>query len=237
MSEEELDARAAEWVLGTLDPAERRAFERLIGQDRAVRDRVRWWQDRLAPLATLVPESEPPPAVWQRIDQTLDRISAGPSRARAPWRGLWQSLALWRGLSLAGGLAAAALAAVLLTRAPPPGSERVLLAVLAGADGEAGWLVEADAAAGALRVQPVAVTGEPERVPELWVLPADGSAPVSLGLLATTAAQTRPLDERTLRALEGGAALAVSLEPPGGSPTGAPTGPVVQTGTLIRKAP
>lgn len=63
MSEEELDARAAAWVLGTLEPAERRAFEKLIGQDRAVRDRVCWWQDRLAPLAALAAESEPSPLV------------------------------------------------------------------------------------------------------------------------------------------------------------------------------
>ena len=31
-----------------------------------------------------------------------------------------------------------------------------------------------------------------------------------------------------------GATLAVSLEPKGGSPTGAPTGPVVTTATLLR---
>lgn len=152
------------------------------------------------------------------------------------WRGLWENLAIWRGLSLACGLAAAALAALLITRPPVPQPERVLLAVLAGADGAACWLVEADAASAALRVQPVAATSEPERVPELWVLPADSGAPVSLGLLATTGPQTRSLDPRTLGALEGGAALAVSLEPPSGSPTGAPTGPVVQTGTLIKKA-
>jgi anti-sigma-K factor RskA len=30
------------------------------------------------------------------------------------------------------------------------------------------------------------------------------------------------------------AALAVSLEPPGGSPTGAPTGPVLYTGPFLK---
>ena len=33
--------------------------------------------------------------------------------------------------------------------------------------------------------------------------------------------------------LQAGAMLAVSLEPPGGSPTGQPTGPVVSTGKLV----
>jgi anti-sigma-K factor RskA len=41
---------------------------------------------------------------------------------------------------------------------------------------------------------------------------------------------------RRLRVLfAAGAALAVSLEPPGGSPTGAPTGPIVGLGQLGRK--
>ena len=70
------------------------------------------------------------------------------------------------------------------------------------------------------------------RVFELWSVPPQG-APRSLGLINSDGLTL--LDRKKLPAtlLRGGtAALAVSLEPPGGSPTGAPTGPVVYAGKL-----
>jgi anti-sigma-K factor RskA len=62
---------------------------------------------------------------------------------------------------------------------------------------------------------------------ELWAVPAKG-APRSLGLVSPQQATT------VLRAhlLKDTAAFAVSVEPPGGSPTGAPTGPIVSVGQL-----
>jgi anti-sigma-K factor RskA len=41
-----------------------------------------------------------------------------------------------------------------------------------------------------------------------------------------------PVTPSLQQQLEQGAVLAVSVEPPGGSPTGQPTGPVVATGDL-----
>ena len=62
---------------------------------------------------------------------------------------------------------------------------------------------------------------------ELWAVPAQG-APRSLGLVSAQQATT------VLRAslLKDTAAFAVSVEPPGGSPSGAPTGPIVSVGRL-----
>jgi anti-sigma-K factor RskA len=62
---------------------------------------------------------------------------------------------------------------------------------------------------------------------ELWAVPAQG-APRSLGLVSAQGATT------VLRAalLKETAAFAVSVEPPGGSPTGAPTGPIISVGKL-----
>jgi anti-sigma-K factor RskA len=62
---------------------------------------------------------------------------------------------------------------------------------------------------------------------ELWIQPPNATAPSSLGLLTAAGRQailpTMPVN---------GTALMVSLEPPGGSPTGAPTGHVAYAGTL-----
>ncbi|HLQ20108.1 MAG TPA: anti-sigma factor, partial [Tabrizicola sp.] len=77
-------------------------------------------------------------------------------------------------------------------------------------------------------LQVTRVSGVPAvagQVHELWVI-APGAAPVSLGLL-----QDRPLTV-TYPVPPAGFVLAVSIEPEGGSPTGAPTGPVILTAEI-----
>jgi anti-sigma-K factor RskA len=56
---------------------------------------------------------------------------------------------------------------------------------------------------------------------ELWLIAQDG-VPVSLGLLAA-GGETVLVPPADLAAQLPGATLAVSAEPPGGSPTGSPT--------------
>jgi anti-sigma-K factor RskA len=68
-------------------------------------------------------------------------------------------------------------------------------------------------------------------VPELWLIPADG-VPRSLGVIGLGGTQRVTLAPTLLELVADGAVLAVSLEPVGGSPTGAPTGPVIATGRL-----
>ena len=68
---------------------------------------------------------------------------------------------------------------------------------------------------------------------ELWSIPA-GGAPLSLGLLVMQpdGSATLVLSDEGLARRAQGAVLAISLEPRGGSTTGAPTGPVLYTGKL-----
>src|SRR4029077_3314246 len=65
------------------------------------------WEQRLAPWAGEIAEVVPPPQGWDRIPATLPAQKSATS-------GWWQSLAFWRGLSLAtSALAAACIGALI----------------------------------------------------------------------------------------------------------------------------
>jgi hypothetical protein len=70
------------------------------------------------------------------------------------------------------------------------------------------------------------------RSTQLWLIPA-GRAPISVGVFAPDTTNVLPLSPELLTQLGPAAALAVSIEPLGGSPTGQPTGPVVAKGAII----
>jgi anti-sigma-K factor RskA len=71
------------------------------------------------------------------------------------------------------------------------------------------------------------------REAQLWVIPSGGK-PVSAGLLMPGARTELSPDDGVAALMVPGATLAISLEPRGGSRTGAPTGPVILTGTIAR---
>ncbi len=117
---------------------------------------------------------------------------------------------------------------------PRPTAVR-LIAVLQPADAGAAWLIQAGGD-GAM-VRPVSAPALPSgKSFELWAVPGAG-APMSLGLLSGDRVTVLDLGGAARARLVPGALLAVSIEPAGGSPTGAPTGPVVYTGRLAPLAP
>jgi anti-sigma-K factor RskA len=83
----------------------------------------------------------------------------------------------------------------------------------------------------------MAIVGEmavdPRHSHELWVIPSDGK-PRSIGTMSESKKAHMRLADTLARLLQQGATIAISVEPPGGSPTGAPTGPVVASGSLDR---
>ena len=64
---------------------------------------------------------------------------------------------------------------------------------------------------------------------ELWVIPP-GQAPISVGVVAPDGQTALP----RAQGLEGVQTLAITLEPPGGSPSGKPTGPVIMKGDVLK---
>ena len=218
-----IDALACEYVLGTLRGRARRRFESLLVGDFAFKRAVRAWEQRLLPLADELQPVEPPPRLWADIEKRLDLIPASrPTRV-----GYWPALAA--------GLAAAFMLGLFYFLAPAPQPVADYVVVLQDDNDLPQWLVRGYAVPGEATVTAVGV--EPaaaNQTYELWMLPDDGSPPVSLGLLAGTGITRLALSDEQRAVLAASSILAVSLEPAGGSPTGVPTGPVLFTGAVVR---
>lgn len=219
------DRLAADYVSGTLRGAARRRMETLLPAHPVLRDAVHEWQDRLAPLSASISPQTPPDEVWHGIEARIGSRTASPRRRR--W---WQGSMFWRGVSAFTTVAAIGALTLLANPAavPPP----IIVVLNATAPSSGGGVTPASFVASisgdgrAVVTRPlVNVAVQADRALELWALPASG-VPTSLGLIAADAATVVRRDQR----LDGATGLAVSLEPPGGSPTGAPTGPVLYSG-------
>jgi anti-sigma-K factor RskA len=226
------DALAAQYAAGTLRGAARRRYESLLGGHPALRDAHRRWQERLMPLYTALAPQQPPPHVWQRIQVQLFAPRESPAAPPPlPW---WQRLAPWRGLAAVASVATLAMAFLL---AQPGRVEPPVVIVLQGTGGATQgvntFVASVSGDGRALVTRPLLpVSVQADRVLELWSVPPDG-APRSLGLISSSGATVIARDRLPATLLKGGtAALAVSVEPPGGSPTGTPTGPVIYAGKL-----
>jgi anti-sigma-K factor RskA len=246
----EREALAAEYALGVLDGAERRAAEDLLARDAGFAAAVARWRAEIEPMVETAPAAAPPADLWRRIDAELSPSPArAASPAPAPERpGLWSSLAFWRGLSLASAGAAAVFAALLVSPQPvatpaPVEPEATLQPAVVGPMAAAPVMMEGGSALLAAAYDPedrrfiVTPTGkyelQPSQVLELWIIVGD-KAPRSLGVIDAANPRAYMLPEDVRADLAAGATLAVSIEPTGGSPTGAPTGAVVASGKLTQ---
>ncbi len=220
------DRLAAEYVLGTLRGPARRRFMALLSAHPALRTAVASWQQRLLPMAEAVKPVAPRPIVLQRLQAKLFADTPKP----VP-QGWWQRLALWQGLS---GLALVGVVGLAVLQATPRPDAPPIVVVLSANDAAGAGVVPASFVASlsgdgsTLVLKPVKVTSpDAARAFELWAVPPSG-APRSLGLVSANSGATI----RRAGLLRDTAAFAVSLEPQGGSPTGAPTGPIVSLGKV-----
>lgn len=227
------DVLAAEYVLGVLDEAQRRETARRIDTDAAFAALVDGWEVRLSPMADGYAPVPAPEGVKAGIDRRLFSGTAAQSPEKSRSRpGLFASLAFWRGLTAAAVAALALVVAVPLLSPPPPQPETTRLAAALSADGsDVRYLALFDAATGHVGLSHLAGDRAADRDFELWVI-AGNDAPVSLGVIPVGKTAEIDLDPALRSKVAGGAVFAISLEPNGGSPSGAPTGPVVAAGEL-----
>jgi anti-sigma-K factor RskA len=210
-----VDRLAAEYVLGTLRGPARRRFERWRASTPHVDQRCRYWEEHLMHVAKGLKPVQPPAHVWSAIRR---RLNLTPHRS--PRRGA-RSWALAASILIVAGLAG------LLYWRSLPAVRATAVATLSAKSGDAIWQVEVFGTANRLVVQTAKLTARPDGHDyELWALPKGGN-PVSLGVLPAEGTSTRALSAIQKAALASSNQLAVSIEPPGGSPTGQPTGAVV----------
>ncbi len=228
---EDWDALAAEFALGVLSGGELSDAERLEAREPEFRRLVEAWRLRLVPLALAVQPVVPPAALWALIEA---RLPGGRGiEAESLVQQLARRVKIWRMSSAVLALAAMVLAVLVAvpTLLRPPAPERFVAVLGEGAQNPQ-FLVTVDLQKQVVSIMPVAQIGAPTGDFELWLVKGD-QAPKSLGLIsASDGKQLRVGAVAQSTTLKGGL-LAISLEPKGGSPTGAPTGPVIYTGPLL----
>ena len=221
------DLLCAEYILGTLKGAARRRFEQLIRQRANWAQALVWWESHMHLLADTVPSITPPNTVWKNIQTRLF------DQKTAKNNGWWKS---WAFLSTA---LAASFATLLVIQTPQltDDSMPAAVALLATENAQAGWLLnETKKSATEVEIKAISLASlelKPDNAFELWLLPADKSKPISLGLLPQQGSATVKVPVNVIPLIAAGA-LAVSLEPLGGSPTGQPTGAVLYQGKMTQ---
>lgn len=231
--DEDRNLTAAEYVLGTLDARERAQAVQAAQTDPELARAIQDWEHRFAPLLDAFPPVAPQAGVFEKILARLhadDRVVpfetliAKMTRSRNRWRGL-----------AAAGMAAAAMLLVGfgVREAWWQSQPSTFVAVLQQDAASPAFLLSIDTRQKSLVVRPVKAEAKPDNSYELWLVHDSLPQPKSLGLISDTAAVSNAglgsYDDAVLR----GATYAVSLEPKGGSTTGAPTGPVLFAGKLI----
>jgi anti-sigma-K factor RskA len=231
------DFAASEFALGTLSLGERAALAARRLREPELDEAIRAWEERLAPLAEAAPPIEPPGDVLPAIQARIARSSAPPPAASdSNLVALRRSVARWRMGAIAASALAALLAIGFLVREQGRNAApREYVAILQKDAASPAFAVTVDLDKQELSVRPVAASAPPGKSYELWIIDPKLGAPRSLGVIGETrrAANLSGYDPAVVE----NATYAVTVEPPGGSPDGKPSGPPVFTGKLIPVGP
>lgn len=228
---EDIDAQAAEYVLGTLDSSERAAIAARRMREAPLALAIEAWELRLGPLAAFGRPVPPPSDLFARIEARLQPMAAASANA-FKIVDLERRVKRWRGVSGAMSALAASLVIAVGVRefALPPAENASYVAVFQDGDVKPAFVMTLDLKKRVLSVRPVSATAPAGKTYQLWIVSTEtGGVPKSLGLVdkasPATQAALHAYDPTNIRQ----ATFGVSLEPEGGSPTGRPTGPALHS--------
>lgn len=211
-------ALAADYAIGLMAAPARRRFEQLLLEDAALRAELAHWQESLASLTETLPEVPVPERVWHGVTARIEPQELHVPEKRPFWNWLRVTAAL------------ASIVVLVFLGSLYTHDDARYRATLLSADAQPALKVEAHD--NYLQVEPLTLAAvDPQRSLELWAIPADGK-PISLGVIPAGGKGKVELSDAQKALIGKPIALAVSLEPKGGSPTGQPTGPVLYQGAL-----
>jgi anti-sigma-K factor RskA len=181
----------------------------------------------------------PPAELWGRIEHAIGGESTGAvdnvvqiRKRERVWKGLAAGMtALAAGLALVLSLQIARPDAPLTQQPVPVAEAPALVAALATEGGDATLSVTVSSDRRSVLVTPTRMAAVSGHSHELWLIPASGT-PVSLGVIAPDTPRRHSVPAQLVGEVRAETALAVSVEPVGGSTTGQPTGPVVASAPL-----
>jgi anti-sigma-K factor RskA len=226
---------AAEYALGLATGKDAARAARLVREDPAFRAEASAWIARLAALFDEVPGVAPPASLWARIERQIAPQAANDNARR--------QVRMWRGMTAMMTALAACFALLLFFRPADtvivPGPQAPVqqasapMVAMVGEDQQEMMIVANWDPVQRRLVLAVAgdMPADPGKSHEIWVIPPAGQ-PTSLGTMPAGKKMHMDLAEQIAKLLHEGTAIAISLEPPGGSPSGKPTGPVMWSGKL-----
>jgi anti-sigma-K factor RskA len=234
---DDIEALAAEYVLGTLSREERLAVAGRRQQEAALDAAISAWEHRLGPLAEVVVPVAPPAGLYNKIRAQIG-LSSHVVSLRAREQTLTQRGNRWRGAAMTMTALAASLVGVMGWREY---QYRQLptqyVAVLQASAEKPGFILTVDTKTHMFVITAVTAPRTPKKSYEVWAVYDKVEKPKSLGVFAEGDMEVMPMAKGGDHDLFMSATFAVSLEPEGGSPTGSPTGPVLFSGKLVQATP
>jgi anti-sigma-K factor RskA len=239
MSElDDIDGLAAEYVLGTMTREERQAVAERRAADKALDRAIEAWERRLGPLSETVSPVAPSPNLYNKIRAQIG-LSQHVVSLKAREQLLARRAARWRNAFVGASALAASLAGIIGYRemiAPQEATQYV--AVLDSGDDMPAFLLTVDTRTKMCVVTAVNPPAQSNKTYQVWMVSDKMPKPKSLGMVNKPGEmQMMPMQSRSEMDLLMNASFAVSVEPMGGSTTGAPSGPVMFTGKLVQATP
>jgi anti-sigma-K factor RskA len=234
---DDIDGLAAEYVLGTLSLEERRALSERRACDAALDRAIAAWERRLGPMIETVKPVAPSPNLYSKI-----RAQIGLAQHVVSLKAREQTLARranrWRNAFIGASALAACAVGILGYREVNYRQEATqYVAVLQSENKLPAFLMTIDTRTHNCVITAVNAPRQFDRIYQVWMLHEKMPKPKSLGMMNEGEMNVMPMAPGPETDMLMNASFAVSLEPMGGSPTGAPTGPVLFTGKLVQATP
>lgn len=226
------DNLAGQYVLGTLTEEERYNFEQRLADSTELQQAVNQWQthflsitDRLEPKVA----SQPLSARIERSIDELEESSKPVTQSRPePQSHFWQSLGLWRAISMACLVLAMVLGFKLQTLEPMQSTPTYIAVLVQPENKNPSWVIQTTHA-NQIQLVPLGAVRIPKgKALQFWTKADDWDAPVSLGLVRE--GETLNLNISELPPLTENQLFELTLEQETGSSTGRPTGPITSIG-------